>query len=182
MAIKVPVDATIGTQRAFDEANRDIRDLDRKLSQISLESLEKDVENLERSVSELQHLRRIPAYGQRAFPGVGPLFLDDRLNWSSPFFSVSAASVSATGPVSGSGFILMVDASGGAVTVQLPAVASSFGRLLIIKKTDASVNAVTVDPNGAETIDGAASFSLPTQHDVVVIVCFTTEWKILATY
>jgi hypothetical protein len=75
---------------------------------------------------------------------------------------------------------LVVDASGGAVTVLLPAVGGSNGRRLSVKKIDASANIVTLDGFFiAETIDGAGSFDLLAQHEVVEIVCDGTEWWIV---
>lgn len=50
--------------------------------------------------------------------------------------------------------IIPVDTSGGAVTVNLPAAATYPGELWRIGKTTGDVNAVTVDANGAETING----------------------------
>jgi len=72
-----------------------------------------------------------------------------------------------------------VDATSGAVTVTLPAAASNTGMRLDIKKIDASGNAVTVDGNAAETIDGAATVTLSSQYDDVTVVCDGTEWFIL---
>lgn len=56
--------------------------------------------------------------------------------------------------------VLLCDASGGAVTLNLPSAAAVPGKVLFIKKTEASANAVTITPNGSETIDGAASLAI----------------------
>jgi len=45
-----------------------------------------------------------------------------------------------------------------------------------IKKTDASANAVTVDGNGAETIDGSTTVSLAAQWDFITVVSNGTNW------
>ena len=73
---------------------------------------------------------------------------------------------------------VLVDASGGPVTVTLPAVASS-GLDISIKKTDASVNAATIDPNGAETVDGAATLDLTSQYESVRLADGSAGWWIL---
>jgi hypothetical protein len=51
--------------------------------------------------------------------------------------------LAATGGVNQNDFYLKVDATAGAVVVNLPAAASHPGRVLVIKKKDASANAVT---------------------------------------
>lgn len=75
--------------------------------------------------------------------------------------------------------VILVDATAGAVTVTLPAASVSTGQRLEIKKTDSSGNAVTIDGNGAETIDGAATASLSVQYESKTIVCDGSNWWIL---
>jgi hypothetical protein len=58
---------------------------------------------------------------------------------------------------------ILCNATSAAFTVTLPKAASCKGHVLILKKTDASANAVTIDGNGSETIDGAATASLAAQ-------------------
>lgn len=78
-----------------------------------------------------------------------------------------------------SDYLLLADASGGAVTVNLPSAVSSARRKFIVKKTDASANAVTVDANGAETIDGATTVSTTTQYDAFTVLCDGSAWYIV---
>lgn len=78
-------------------------------------------------------------------------------------------------------FAVRVNATGGAVTVTLPTAVENEGRKIFVKKTDASGNAVTVDGNGSETIDGAANVSLPAQYDAVFIYCNGVSWDIIST-
>ena len=59
-------------------------------------------------------------------------------------------------------YTILCNAVGGAMVVSLPA-ATGTGRILNIKKIDASAFAVTLTPNGAEKIDGAASYIITTQ-------------------
>lgn len=87
--------------------------------------------------------------------------------------------VSASATATNADTLILADATAGAVTITLPAAASSAGHRLIIKKTDASANAVTVDGSGAETIDGAATASLTAQYQSIEIVCDgSTWWKV----
>ena len=58
--------------------------------------------------------------------------------------------------VTASPAIVLMDASGGNRTVELPDESASSGQVVTVKKTDSSVNTVTVSaPTG--TIDGAAT-------------------------
>lgn len=70
------------------------------------------------------------------------------------------------------------DASGAAFTITLPAVGGLIGRVYSIKKTDASGNAVTIDANASETIDGALTFPLTLQYQSVTIVSNGSSWDI----
>jgi hypothetical protein len=73
---------------------------------------------------------------------------------------------------------VLADATGGAFTVTLPA-APVLGQLVWVKKTDASVNAVTVQP-AAGTIDGAASQPLAAQNVGVLCVRGAAQWFVIA--
>ena len=76
------------------------------------------------------------------------------------------------------GFVTCTSA-GGTYTITLPAVATSAGAWYIFKKTDADANAITLDGNGAETIDGAATVAtIDAQYDVIGIYCDGTAWHI----
>jgi len=73
--------------------------------------------------------------------------------------------------------IILVDASGGAVTITLPA-ASNEGQVLLIKKIDNSANAVTVVPGGGDTIEGAANISLASQWDGAILTADgANDWQ-----
>jgi len=73
--------------------------------------------------------------------------------------------------------VITVDASGGVVTVELPAIAGITGRRYQIKCID-STNVVTIDGDGAETIDGSATVTL-VQYDSLVVVAGSSEWHIM---
>ena len=77
--------------------------------------------------------------------------------------------------------LIIVDATAAPTTVTLPAVADvQRGKRIIVKKSDVSVNAVTVDGNGAETVDGAANASLAGQYDFVEVVSDGAKWWVIA--
>lgn len=75
--------------------------------------------------------------------------------------------------------IILGDATSGAITISLPTAAAAANRILRVKKIDSSVNIVKVDPDGAETIDGAADFDLTAQHEVIEFGSDGTDWWIL---
>lgn len=88
-------------------------------------------------------------------------------------------SVTATGSVAASDYAIMVDATTAAVTINLPAAASNTGRVLNVKKIDASGNAVTLDGNASETIDGATTLAIATQYQSYTVICDGTGWWII---
>src|SRR5689334_22745500 len=63
------------------------------------------------------------------------------------------------------------DASGGAMTVNLPANATLYdGWECLVVKTDSSANTVTIDGNGADTINGALTLVLTAPYDVARLI------------
>ncbi len=92
----------------------------------------------------------------------------------------SIVSKTTTYTITSSDDIVTCDASGGAFTVTLPAAASNTGLVLLIKKTDNGTNAVTVDGNGSETIDGSTTIALPGLNNFIEVVSDGTNWVISA--
>lgn len=75
--------------------------------------------------------------------------------------------------------IVLCNATGGAFTATMPTAVGKEGFIYRIKKTDSSANAVKVDGNGAETIDGDADFDLLSQDEVIAIVSDNANWWIV---
>lgn len=75
--------------------------------------------------------------------------------------------------------IVLVDASGGAVTITLPLAANADATFYGVKALDVTGGNVIVDGNGAETIDGAANVTLAVQYQSVFVISDGTEWWIL---
>jgi len=74
------------------------------------------------------------------------------------------------------------DASGGSITVNLPA--GIEGRIINVKNSSSSgSNIVTVVPDGTETVDGAASAILqptPTRESITIVYKESaTDWRIV---
>ena len=76
--------------------------------------------------------------------------------------------------------IIRVDATSGAVTIALIAAATAGdGFQIAVKKVDSSGNAVTIDGNASETIDGATTLALSTQYDVALLACDGSNWHVI---
>ena len=66
--------------------------------------------------------------------------------------------------------MILVNATGGVVNVNLPNGTTAFKKVYYIKKIDASVNNVDINGTGGDVIDGAGTQSLTTQWESVGIV------------
>lgn len=73
------------------------------------------------------------------------------------------------------GETVFADTTNGVITVNLPAAAALVGREVTVLRTSAGGNAVTLDPNGAETINGAANDSLGSQYSAITAISDGTE-------
>lgn len=93
--------------------------------------------------------------------------------------SWTVSTITASATLTTSQTVVLCDATSGAITATLPAAAGNTGKRYFIKKTDSSANAVTVDGNGAETIDDTATQVLASQYDSIEIVSDGTEWWII---
>lgn len=69
-----------------------------------------------------------------------------------------------------------------ALSIALPPAADCTGKGYIIKKTNAAAFAATIDPDGAELIEGGATFALiDANYDVAEIVSDGTAWHIVGS-
>ena len=71
------------------------------------------------------------------------------------------------------------DTTDNAITLDLPTAASITGEIIAIKLVDAT-NALTIDPDGAETLDGASTRVLSILNDFVIIASDGTNWRVIA--
>jgi hypothetical protein len=74
--------------------------------------------------------------------------------------------------------VIPCNATGGAFTVTLYTAIGNSGRKITVKKTDSSFNAVTIDANSTETIDGALTLLLSTQYESVTLVSDGSNWHV----
>ena len=77
--------------------------------------------------------------------------------WEIVIYSTKIKKVSAAYNAEKEDGIILVDTSGGAVTVTLPAVTGTNQKTYVIKKSTNSANNITVATPGSETIDGSAT-------------------------
>lgn len=77
--------------------------------------------------------------------------------------------------------VVLCDASSGPLSITLPAASANGGRLYHIKKADSSANAVTIDGDGLDTIDGGLTAVLTVQYESITINGDSVEdnWDIL---
>lgn len=75
--------------------------------------------------------------------------------------------------------VIYADASSGAITITLPAAASSTDKRVVVKKIDSTRNIVTVDGNASELVEDETSFDLLLQGEAITLLCDGTEWRIL---
>jgi len=75
--------------------------------------------------------------------------------------------------------VALCDCTSNNITINLPAASTASGLQYHIKKIDSSANTVTVDGNGAETIDGATTKTISTQYDSITIVSDGSNWFII---
>lgn len=75
--------------------------------------------------------------------------------------------------------IFYADTSGGAFTLTLPTAADNTSRSIIVIKTSSDANVLTIDGEGAETINGDATQTITRQYKVLWLLCNGTEWFIV---
>jgi len=66
--------------------------------------------------------------------------------------------------------------------VNLPAAATAgAGKMYVFKDEtgNAATNNITIDPNGAELIDGAASYVMAVNRESITVICTGTGWQII---
>lgn len=72
-----------------------------------------------------------------------------------------------------------VDPTGGAFTITLPTAASISGQQIKIKNISTSVNTVTIDGFGSETVDGSLAFLVNVPFECVTVESDGTNWMVV---
>lgn len=74
--------------------------------------------------------------------------------------------------------VILVDTTS-AFTLTLYPASGNSGKILTIKKTTNDVNALTIDANASETIDGALTTTINSQYECLKIISDGANWQIL---
>ena len=117
--------------------------------------------------------------------GSGGMITDDGgLSFSGRMMLARKAITAADSPYAwaAADYTIEANAAAGAIVINLNTVAQNSGLRCIVKKIDASANTVTIDPAGAETIDGAATYVLTAQWQAVCFWNSGAMWLIEAAY
>ncbi len=77
--------------------------------------------------------------------------------------------------------VINCDGTGGAFSITLPTAVGISGTRYTIRKSDGGGNAITIDPAGAETINGSATVALSAQYNYRTIVSDGANWIVLAS-
>lgn len=93
---------------------------------------------------------------------------------------VTVTSVTTSYSAIPSDHVILVDTSGGNITITLPSATRIKGKVYRIKRVTGGGNSLTIATADAATIDGAASISLPDQWDVAALVTDGTNWFTLS--
>lgn len=75
--------------------------------------------------------------------------------------------------------VILADATAGNITITLLPALEMTQKRIVIMKTDASANTVTVDANASETINGALTNVLSTQYAKVEITAYNGAWYVI---
>ena len=80
----------------------------------------------------------------------------------------------------GDDVLVLCDTTTGAFTVTLYTAVGNTGNKITIMKTDSALTAVTVDPNGSQTINGLTTVTLQDQYESLRLVSDGSNWVSLS--
>lgn len=75
--------------------------------------------------------------------------------------------------------VLLANASAQTMVITLPLAENSVSTKITVKKIDSTANRVTIEPQGAETIDGASTLELSIPNLSATIVCDGFNWYVI---
>jgi hypothetical protein len=75
--------------------------------------------------------------------------------------------------------IVLWDTTSGNKVINLPSASTSTNFIIRIKKADATINTLTINGDGSDTIDGNSSVTLTGSYHSLTIICDGTNWFII---
>jgi hypothetical protein len=76
-------------------------------------------------------------------------------------------------------YVILADATAGAITIALPTAVGRMGRIYNIKRINTNANSVIIDASGAETIDRTATKTLVLAYTAVTVYSDDSNWWII---
>lgn len=127
----------------------------------------------------------IPAAGEINWQALSAFLVDLGQNAATTNLQKFGARVATTTPVTvGATDAVVISnmAVASAVTVNLPAGVTGRTVWIVDGKGDAGANAITLDANGAQTINGALTYELRRDREAVQLVFQGTNWTVVASH
>jgi hypothetical protein len=117
--------------------------------------------------------------GLRATGSAYPITTTGAVSWGGQFKILSGARTAAVTLAASSPQYQLCDAATASFTITLATAVGNSGQLFTFKKTDSSVNTITIDANASETIDGSLTYVLSTQYKYVTIYSNNANWLVM---
>ncbi len=131
-------------------------------------------------------VRSIPNAGERNWADLTDYLVDLANNAQTTNFQKIGVRVADSSPVtvsSSTDYLVITDLTvAGAVTVNLPAGDTGQTFAIVDGKGDAGTNAITIDGDSAETINGSATFTIGVDNGGIQLAWSGTEWKVLSEF
>lgn len=97
-------------------------------------------------------------------------------------FALPITTVTTTTTLDATHGTVVVNNTGGAATINLPTAVGISGRIYVIKKISGLALNVTIDPAGAELIDGGATKVLTLQYTSLIIQSDNVGWQVIGAF
>jgi len=97
-------------------------------------------------------------------------------------FAMAIAAKSSDYTLTGDDHTILVDCSGGNVTLTLPTAVGCAGRMYMIKRIDGAANTANIDPNGSEEIEGSTNSASVAARGSIVIQSDNSGWWKMSEY
>lgn len=105
--------------------------------------------------------------------------VEQQINRAADGYLSNVVSINANYATNYSDTVILADATAGNITVTLKPANEMTQKRIVILKTDASANTVTIDANGSETINGALTNVLSTQYAKVELTAYNGAWYVI---